>query len=78
VDVRADFLDDETPLGAARKDRDEGERNESDEVLLRAFEDGVQQWVTARPGKGPFDHQVDAGGDRLSVPAAGSQLDAAP
>jgi hypothetical protein len=35
--------------------RDERDRNESDEVLVRALEDGIQPPVAAQPGKGPFN-----------------------
>src|SRR3954451_7110665 len=70
----ADFLDDEA-LEAPREDRNEGNHNESDEVLLRPLEDGVQPPVAAEPGEGPFDHPADAGGNELSVPAAGNGLD---
>src|SRR5271156_6403249 len=70
----AEFLDDEA-LEAAREDRDERDRNESDEVLLRALEDGVQPAVAGQPGKGPFNHPADVGGDELSVSAASNGLD---
>src|SRR3954469_234467 len=69
-----DFLDDEA-LEAAREDRNEGNHNESDEVLLRPLEDGVQPPVAAQPGKGALDDPADAGGNELSVPAAGNRLD---
>jgi hypothetical protein len=69
-----EFLDDEA-LEAAREDRDERDCNESDEVLLRAFEDGIQPPVAAQPGKGPFNHPADAGGNELSVSAARNGLD---
>src|SRR3954453_23682306 len=69
----ADFLDDEA-LEAAREDRNECNRNESDEVLLRPLEDGVQPPVAAQPGEGPFDHPADAGWDKLSVPTASNRL----
>src|SRR4051794_14410558 len=61
-------------LEAPSEDRDERDRNEGDEVLLRALEDGVQPPVAAEPGEGPFDHPADAGGNELSVPAAGKGL----
>src|ERR1700733_10816676 len=70
----ADFLDDEA-LEAAREDRDERDRNESDEVLLRALEDCVQPPVAGQPGKGAVDHPADAGGNELSVSAASNGLD---
>ena len=69
-----EFLDDEA-LEAAREDRDERDRHESDQVLLRALEDGVQPPVAAQPGKGPFHHPADAGGNEPSVVAAGNGLD---
>jgi hypothetical protein len=69
-----DFLANEA-LEAAGADRDERERNESDEVSLRSLEDDVQPTVTAEPGKGPFDYPADAGGNELSVAAARSGLD---
>src|ERR1700677_1150474 len=53
----ADFLDDEAPQ-APREDGNEGNRNEIDEVLLRALEDGIQPPVAAQPGKGSFDPPV--------------------
>jgi class 3 adenylate cyclase len=37
-------------------------------VLLRAFEDGIQPPVAAQPGKGPFNHPADAGGNELPEP----------
>jgi hypothetical protein len=43
----AEFLDDEA-LEAAREDRDECDRTESDEMLVRALEDGVQPPVAAQ------------------------------
>src|ERR1700756_4888979 len=70
----ADFVDDEA-LEAAREDRDERDRNESDEVLLRALEDGIQPPVAAQPGKRPLNHPADAGGNELSVSAARNGLD---
>jgi hypothetical protein len=44
-------------------------------VLLRTLEDGIQPSVAAQPGKGPFHHPADAGGNELSVPAARNGLD---
>src|ERR1700733_12462631 len=70
----AEFLDDEA-LEAAREDRDERDRNESDEVLLRALEDGVQPPVAAQPGKGPLNHPANAGRNELSVSATRNGLD---
>src|SRR5208283_2215619 len=70
----AEFLDDEA-LEAAREDRDECDRNEGDEVLLRALEDGVQPPVAAQPGKRPLNHPAYAGRNELSVPATRDGLD---
>src|ERR1700756_1280306 len=69
-----EFLDDEA-LEAAREDRDERDRNESDGGLLRALEDGIQPPVASQPGKGPLNHPADAGGNELSVAAARNGLD---
>src|SRR3954468_6867215 len=71
----ADFLDDEA-LQAPREDRNESNRNESDEVLLRTLEDRIQPPVAAQPGEGPLDHPADTGGDEPSIPAASYCLDA--
>src|SRR3954464_4549036 len=65
----ADFLDDEA-LEAPREDRNEGNRNESDEVLLRALDEGVQPSVAGEPGERPLNHPADAGGNELSVSTA--------
>jgi hypothetical protein len=46
-----------------------------DEVVLRAFEDGVQPPVAAHPGEGAFNHPADAGRNEQSVAAAGNCLD---
>jgi hypothetical protein len=73
----AEFLDDEA-LEAAREDRDECDRNESDEMLVRALEDGVQPPVSAQPGKGSFNHPADARGKELSVSAASNGLEVMP
>ena len=62
----------------ASRCRDEGDRNECDEVFLRTLEDGVQPPVAAQPGKGPFNHPADAGRDEPSVAAAGKCLDGDP
>src|SRR5271165_1484714 len=70
----ADFLDDEA-LQAAREDRDERDLDESDEVLLRALDDGIQPSVAVQLGKGPFNHPADAGGNEPSVSAASNCLD---
>src|SRR4051794_38553450 len=70
----ADFLDDEA-LQAPREDRDERDRNEGDEVLFRALDDGIQPPVAAEPGEGPLDHPADTGRNELSVSAARDGLD---
>jgi hypothetical protein len=70
----ADFLSNGA-LEVAREDRDERDRNEGDEVVLRALEDGVQPPVAAEPGKGPLNHPADAGRDEPSVAATGNGLD---
>src|SRR3954464_12061279 len=70
----ADFLDDEA-LEAPREDRNEGNRNESDEVLLRALDEGVQPSVAGEPGERPLNHPADAGGNELSVSTARDGLD---
>src|SRR3954452_1096053 len=70
----AEFLNDEA-LEAPREDRDERDRNEGDEVLFRALDDGIQPPVAAQPGKGPLNHPADAGGNELSVAAARNGLD---
>src|SRR3954468_13965930 len=70
----AAFLDDEAPH-APREDGDERNRNEGDEVLLRALEDDVQPPVAAEPGERAFNHPTNAGGDEPSVAAAGNGLD---
>src|SRR3954464_12151924 len=70
----ADFLNDEA-LEAPREDRDERDRNEGDEVLFRALDDGIQPPVAAEPGKGLFNPPADAGGNELSVAAARNGLD---
>src|SRR3954467_3419398 len=69
----AEFLNDEA-LEAPREDRDERDRNEGDEVLFRALDDGIQPPVAAQPGKGPLNHPADAGGNELSAGAARNGL----
>src|SRR5689334_12406276 len=68
------FLGDEA-LHAPREDGDERNRNEGDEVVLRALEDDVQPPVAAKPGKRSFNHPTNAGRDELSIAAAGNGLD---
>jgi len=50
----AAFLDNEA-LEAASEDRDECNRNEGDEVLLRTLEDRVQPPVAAQPSERAFN-----------------------
>ena len=68
------LLGDET-LQASCKDRDEGNRNERDEVVLRALEDGVQPPVAAQPGEGALNHPADSGRNELAVATAGNRCD---
>src|ERR1700678_4350245 len=68
------LLGDET-LQASCKDRDEGNRNERDEVVLRALEDGVQPPVAAQPGEGALNHPADAGRNELAIATSGNRLD---
>src|SRR3954468_926575 len=70
----AAFLDDEAPH-APREDGDERNRNEGDEVVLRALEDDVQPPVAAEPSERPFNHPADASGNELSISAARNGLD---
>ena len=48
-----------------RRDEDgqEGNRNEGDEFLLRADDDGVQPTRAVWSGERPFNHPADAGRD---------------
>src|ERR1700756_255533 len=68
------LLGDEAPH-TPREDRDERNRNERDEVFLRALEDGVQPPVAAEPGERPFNHPANTGRDEPSVAATGNRLD---
>src|SRR3954465_12765789 len=68
------LLSDET-LQASCEDRDEDNRNERDEVVLRALEDGVQPPVAAQPGEGAFNHPADSGRNELAVATAGNRRD---
>src|SRR5258707_959841 len=70
----AQILGDEA-LQASCEDRDEGNRNERDEVVLRALEDGVQPSVAAQPGEGALNHPADSGRNKLAIAAAGNRLD---
>jgi hypothetical protein len=64
----AQLLGDEA-LQAPREDGDEGNRNERDEVLLRALEDGVQPPVAAQPGERAASHGPgDVSAGRTAVP----------
>src|ERR1700689_5070722 len=68
------LLGDET-LQASCKDRDEGNRNERDEVVLRALEDRVQPPVAAQPSEGALNHPADPGRNELAIATAGNCLD---
>src|ERR1700678_270880 len=68
------LLGDET-LQASCEDRDEGNRNERDEVILRPLEDDVQPPVAAQPGEGALNHPADSGRNELAATAAGDRLD---
>src|ERR1700679_4399116 len=68
------LLGDET-LQASCKDRDEGNRNERDEVVLRALKGGVEPPVAAQPGEGALNHPADSGRNELAVATAGNRLD---
>src|SRR3954453_626795 len=70
----AEFLNDEA-LEAPREDRDERDRNEGDEVLFRALDDGIQPPVAAQPGKGPLNHPPDSRGNERPAPAARDGLE---
>src|SRR3954454_5099650 len=70
----AAFLDDEAPH-TPREDGYERNRNEGDEVVLRALEDNVQPPVAAEPGERAFNHPADASGNELSISAARNGLD---
>ncbi len=70
----AQLLGDEA-LQAPSENGDECNRNECDEVFLRALEDNVQPPVAAEPGEGPFNHPTNAGRNELSVAAARDHLD---
>src|SRR3954463_8453132 len=70
----AAFLDDEAPH-TPREDGDERNRNEGDEVLFRAAEDGFHPPVAAEPVERAFNHPADASGNELSVAAACDGLD---
>ena len=41
---------------AAGEDGDEGDLDESDEVLLGPFEDDIQSTIAGKPGEGTLDH----------------------
>src|ERR1700759_1182817 len=58
-----------------REDGDERNRNEGDEVFLRALEDDVQPPVAAEPGERSLNHPANAGRDEPAVAAAGNGLD---
>jgi hypothetical protein len=70
----AQILGDEA-LRASCEDRDEGNCNERDEVVLRALEDGVQPSVAAQPGEGALNHPADSSRNELAIATAGNRLD---
>ena len=70
----AQILGDEA-LQASCENGDERNRNESDEVLLRALEEGVQPPVAAQSCEGPLNHPADATGDEPSVAAASNRIE---
>src|SRR4051794_12660153 len=62
-------------LQAPGQDRDEGNLDESDEVLLCPLEDRVQPTVAADPGEGALHHPANSGWKEFSIAAAGDRLD---
>ena len=70
----ADFLDHQA-LEASGEDGNEGDLDESDEMLLGPVEDRVQPTVARDPGKGPLHHPADSGRQEDAVAAAGDSLD---
>src|SRR5688572_30832719 len=70
----ADLIDFET-LEASGEDGNEGDLDESDEVLLRPLEDRVQSAVARDPGKGPLHRPADSGRNEDAIAAAGNGLD---
>src|SRR5690349_23246153 len=69
------FLGDEA-LHTPREDGDERNRNEGDEVLLRALDDDVQPPIAAEPGERSLNHPANPGRDEPSIAAASNGLDA--
>src|SRR3954447_11094376 len=62
-------------LQAPGQDRDEGDLDESDEVLLCPLEDRVQPTIAAQPGEGALHDPANSGWKEFSIPAAGDRLD---
>ena len=60
---------------AAGQDRDEGDLDESDEVLLGPLEDGVQPAVAADPGQRALNDPPNTLWNEGSAVAAGDGLD---
>jgi hypothetical protein len=67
----ADLIDFET-LEASGEDGNEGDLDESDEVL--PLEDRVQPPIAAQPGEGAFHDPANSGREELSIPAASDRL----
>lgn len=63
------------PLQAPGEDREEGDLNEGNEMLLRPLDDGVQSTEAADPAEGALHHPGDFGGDDHPVAAAGNRPD---
>src|SRR3954466_1054720 len=55
-------------LQAPGQDRDEGDLDESDEVLLCPLEDRIQPTVAAQPGEGALHHPANSGWKEFSIP----------
>ena len=70
----ADLLGDKAHQ-AAGQDRDEGDLDESDEVLLGPLKDGVQPAVAADPGQGALDDPPNPLRNEGSAVTAGAGLD---
>ena len=62
-------------LQAPGQDRDEGDLDESDEVLLCPLEDRVQPPVIRNPGEGALNDPADSGREELAITAASDGLD---
>jgi hypothetical protein len=62
-------------LEASGQDGNEGNLDESDEVLRRPLKDRVQPPVIGYPREGAFHHPANSGRKEFSVPTAGDRLD---